>query len=113
MLNQAADRGDPTAELPSAPVAADAVAAVRLGIWISATRCFLTYVVAPAAGALGLFVGPVGLVLQVLGAITATSGARTLWSLGHRARFVYAFVAGAVTLAAAASLVRCLMGVLR
>jgi hypothetical protein len=91
----------------------EAISAVQLGIWISATRCILTYVVAPAAGAIGIFLGPLGLVLQVLGAITATFGAHSLWALGHRARYLYAFVAIAVTSAAAAVLVQTLEELIR
>ncbi|HET6153315.1 MAG TPA: hypothetical protein VFE15_10175 [Marmoricola sp.] len=79
--------------------AADAMSAVQLGIWVSATRCVLTYVVAPAVGALGLILGPFGLLLQILGAITSTYGARRLWATGHRARYLYAFVATAATAA--------------
>jgi hypothetical protein len=89
---------------PPAESATDAISAVHLGIWISATRCVLTYVIAPAAGAIGIFLGPLGLVLQILGAVTASFGARNLWALGHRARYLYVFVAVAVTGATAATL---------
>jgi len=91
---------------------ADAIAAVHVGLWVSATRCVLTYVVAPAAGALGILLGPVGLVLQLLGAVTATHGARTLWAVGHRARHLYTFVALAVTAAAVPPLVSTLKDLL-
>ena len=66
--------------------AADAAAAVHVGLWVSATRCLLTYVVAPLVGALGILLGPIGLLLQVLGAVTASSGAWRLWRLRHRGR---------------------------
>ena len=36
----------------------EAAAAVHVGLWVSATRCVLTYVVAPVAGAVGVFLGP-------------------------------------------------------
>ena len=71
----------------------EALAAVHVGLWASAIRCLLTYVVAPAAGALGLLLGPVGLLLQVAGAVTSTASARRLWPLGHRLRLPYAAVA--------------------
>ncbi|MEN0128846.1 MAG: hypothetical protein AAGC49_05350 [Brevundimonas sp.] len=93
--------------------ATEAMSAVRLGIWVSATRCVLTYVVAPAAGAIGIFLGPFGLLLQLLAAVTATSGARNLWALGHRLRYVYAFVAVAVDAVTALALVRTLGAVIR
>ncbi len=50
--------------------------------------------------------------LQVLGAITATYGSCNLWSLGHRLRYVYAFVATAVTAGAVMALGQTLKGVL-
>lgn len=86
-------------ELP----ADEAMAAVRLGLWISAARCVLTYVVAPMLGALGVFLGPVGLLLQVLGAVTSVSGARRLFALRHRFRYVYGFVATAIVLSTVVS----------
>ncbi len=84
----------------------EARAAVSVGIWISATRCVLTYVVAPVLGGFGVLLGPIGLVLQVLGAITSTAGAHRLWQLGHRSRYIYAAVATAVTVSTLASLLR-------
>ena len=83
--------------------------AVHVGLWVSATRCVLTYVVAPAIGVLGVVLGPVGLVLQVLGAVTATAGARRLWGLGHWLRFPYlavALIVDSVALLALAELTR-------
>lgn len=109
----AAARSLPPGERVSAPTVNDAVSAVRLGIWASATRCVLTYVVAPAAGALGLVLGPVGMILQILGSVTAIYGARTLWSLRHRARHVYAVVAAAVTAAAVIAVIQFFEEVLR
>jgi hypothetical protein len=76
--------------------AREAAAAVHVGLWVSATRCVLTYVVAPVAGAFGLLLGPIGLLLMVCGTITATAGARRLWVLGHGLRIPYAVVAVAV-----------------
>lgn len=93
-----------TAAPPEAD-AEEARAAVQVGLYASALRCLLTYVVAPALGAAGVLLGPVGLLLQVLGAITAGAGARRLWSLGHRARVPYAVLAASVAALTAASLV--------
>jgi hypothetical protein len=96
----------PPVELPDA-AAEQARQAVHVGLWVSATRCLLTYVVAPAIGVLGVALGPLGLVLQVLGAVTASAGARRLWSLGHWLRVPYvavALVVDAVTLVALAEL---------
>ena len=76
----------------------DAVAAVRVGLWVSAARCVLTYLVAPLLGAAGVVLGPFGLLLQVAGAITATAGASRLWRTGHRLRTPYVVVAVAVDL---------------
>lgn len=97
----ASDQLDPT------PEAAEAVGAVWVGLWVSALRCLLTYVVAPALGALGVVLGPVGLALQLLGAVTSTAGALRLRTLGHRARYAYAAIAVAIwaaTLLSVASL---------
>jgi hypothetical protein len=79
-------------------LAEHARSAVWVGLYVSAARCLLMYVVAPLVGALGVFLGPLGLLLQVLGTITAVGGARRLWMLRHRGRLVYAFVAGALIL---------------
>ena len=79
--------------VPDSDPAREAAAAVHVGLYVSATRCVLTYIVAPAAGALGLVLGPIGLVLMLAGAITATAGARRLWMLKHRLRLPYAAVA--------------------
>lgn len=76
----------------------DARSAVRVGLYVSALRCVLTSVVAPAAGTLGLVLGPFGLLVQILGAITSTSGALRLWRLGHRAAVPCTVVAIAVDL---------------
>ncbi len=91
----------------------EAMAAVQVGLYVSALRCLLTYVVAPAAGAAGVLLGPIGLVLLLLGAVTSTAGARRLWALGHRARIPYVAIALAVWTLAAASVVQLVIGVLR
>ncbi len=83
----------------------EATAAVHVGLWVSATRCVLTYVVAPLAGAIGVFLGPIGLLLQVLGAITATAGAHRLWALRSRLRLPYIGLAVAVDLLALVAMV--------
>lgn len=93
--------------------AEEAVAAVHVGLYVSALRCLLTYVVAPALGAVGVLLGPVGLVLQVLGTITAGFGARRLWALRHRARLPYALLAGVLLVLTVASLTQAIGGVLR
>lgn len=92
-------------ELDPQPTAADeARSAVWVGLYVSAARCLLTYVVAPVAGAVGVFLGPLGFLLQVLGTITAVGGARRLWALHHRGRLAYALVAAALTLFTLATL---------
>lgn len=91
----------------------EARAAVHVGLWTSATRCVLSYVVAPVAGAFGILLGPLGLVLQCLGAVTATAGARRLWILRHRARFAYVGVATAIDLFVVLTLAQLTIGVLR
>jgi hypothetical protein len=84
--------------------AREATAAVHVGLWVSATRCVLTYVVAPVAGAIGIFLGPLGLLLQIAGAVTASSGAHRLWSLHHRLRLPYVALALSVDLLAVIAL---------
>jgi hypothetical protein len=105
--------GTDTAHDDEPTPAEEALAAVHVGLWVSATRCILTYVVAPAAGALGVFLGPLGLVLQLLGSVTATTGARRLWTLKHRARLPYALVAAAVDLLAVFALIEIVKDLLR
>lgn len=91
----------------------EALAAVHVGLWVSATRCVLTYLVAPALGAIGIFLGPFGMVLQLLGAVTATTGARRLWVMRHRARFAYLGLAAAVDALAVIAVLQVLAGVTR
>ena len=95
---------------PEEDAAEQARAAVWVGLYVSAARCLLTYVVAPAVGALGVLFGPLGLVLQVLGTITSISGARRLWVLRHRGWALYALVAAALTLFTAATAGQLLVG---
>ena len=81
---------------------------VRMGIYVSAIRCLITYVAAPALGTAGVlagFLGAAAVVLQILGAVLCTFGAIKLWKLKHRARYLYAGVAVAVYLATALTLV--------
>lgn len=75
---------------------AEARAAVRLGLVISGTRCLLQYVVAPAIGALGWVLGPVGLLLQLAGAVTSVAGVVRLRRLRGRWSVPYAAVAAGV-----------------
>ena len=93
--------------------AQEAMAAVQVGLYVSAARCLLTYVVAPVAGTLGVLLGPIGFVLLLLGAITSAAGARRLWLLEHRARFPYAAIALAACALLAVSVVELVQGVLR
>jgi hypothetical protein len=101
---------EPVVDSVAEPEAQRAIAAVRVGLYVSAVRCILTYVVAPALGALGLVLGPIGLLLQLLGTLTSISGARRLHRLGHPARRPYAALAGALVLMTTASLLSYLAG---
>ncbi len=89
----------------------DAAAAqeqVRSGIYLTAVRCLLTYVLIPgvsATGALAGLLGVAGLGLQLLGAAVSTFGAIKLWQLRHRARFLYGMVTGCVYAATILSVV--------
>lgn len=77
---------------------------VRLGLYVSAVRCILTYLLAPALGATGAFagfLGVAGLGLALIGSVLSTYGAVRLWRLRHRARFLYAAVTLVVYLATA------------
>ena len=94
------------APAPSAQAVSEARSAVALGLYVSATRCLLTYVVAPLIGALGWVLGPLGLLLQVLGAITSVAGAVRLRRITGRWSVVYAAVAAAVVIATAWALLR-------
>jgi hypothetical protein len=106
------DAGTPDSSTP-VDLAREAAAAVHVGLWVSAIRCVLTYVVAPLLGGLGLVLGPVGLLLQILGAITATTGAGRLRRLRHRAWAAYAIVALTVDVLTAVSLGQWALAVLR
>ncbi|MGL4340639.1 MAG: hypothetical protein ACRCSP_09520 [Rhodoglobus sp.] len=70
---------------------------VHLGIWVSASRCFLVYVAAPVAGGFAGVFGLTGMVLQVLGCLAAISGARTLFRHRHRLRYPYVVITVAVS----------------
>ncbi|MGL5808995.1 MAG: hypothetical protein ACRCYQ_03520 [Nocardioides sp.] len=81
----------------------DTVAAghVRVGIYTSALRCMISYVLIPgmgAAGALAGLLGIAGVGMQIAGAALCTVGAYRLWQRGHRARYAYAAIAAAVYL---------------
>lgn len=91
----------------------EAMAAVQVGLYVAAVRCLLTYIVAPALGSIGMLLGPVGLGLQLLGAVTSAAGARRLWRLGHRARVPYAAVALTLCVLTAASVLQLAGGALR
>ena len=89
------------------------MAAVQVGLYVSAARCLLTYVVAPVAGTLGCLPRSDRLrPAPARGAITSAAGARRLWQLGHPARFLYAAIAIAVcALAGRSSVVELVEGV--
>jgi hypothetical protein len=81
---------------------------VRLGIYVSAIRCLVTYALAPALGTAGTmtgFLGVAGVALQILGAVLCTMGAIRLWKLGHRLRYLYAVIAAAVYVVTALTLI--------
>ncbi|MGL5810708.1 MAG: hypothetical protein ACRCYQ_12250 [Nocardioides sp.] len=81
---------------------------VRIGIYISAVRCLITYALIPGISATGSLAGLLGLggvLLQIVGAAVSTYGAIKLWQLRHRARHLYALVTLCVYLATAFSLI--------
>lgn len=78
------------------------------GLYLSAIRCVLTYVVVPMAGALaGLasLVEPAAVVLQVVAAVFAVRGARRLWATGHGLKWLYAAIAVVLVVWAAVTVV--------
>ena len=80
---------------------------VRLGLYVSAFRCVITYLIAPALGASGAFagfLGVAGLGLALLGSVISTYGAIRLWKTRHRARFLYVAVTCLVYLASGLAL---------
>lgn len=93
--------------------AAEARSAVHVGLYVSAVRCLLTYVVAPVMGLAGPLLGAAGFVLQILGSIVAVAGAQRLWHLGHRARVPYALVAGITAVMSATLIFELLRGIFR
>lgn len=103
---------DPVVE--QSAVAADAAREqVRLGLYVSAVRCLVTYLVAPTLGVTGAFagfLGVAGLGLALVGSVISTYGAVRLWRLRHRARFLYAAVTLAVYLAAALAAYEVVLG---
>ena len=84
----------------------NARSAVTLGLYVSATRCLLQYVVAPALGVFGVFVGGLGVLLQVVGCVTSVAGARRLRSLVSRWWPAYAVLATVVGIVTASVLFR-------
>jgi len=81
---------------------------VRMGIYISAVRCIITYALIPAISVTGSLAGLLGLVgvgLQILGAAVSTFGAIRLWQLRHRARYLYVAVTACVYIATIFSII--------
>ena len=78
----------------------DAQSAFSKSIFISATRCLLTYVLIPLLGpVVGLSgsVGPVlGLVLGLASAISITLSTRRFFAADHRFRWAYAAIGGTI-----------------
>jgi hypothetical protein len=78
----------------------DAQRAFSRSIWISASRCLLTYVFLPILGPLlGLSgaVGPVfGLVLGAVSMVAIVFATRRFFAADHRWRWAYAGIGGAV-----------------
>jgi len=69
-------------------------------VWISATRCLLTYVLIPVLGPiLGLTgaVGPsLGLVVGAVSLVAITASMRRFWRADHRLRWPYTAIGGAI-----------------
>ncbi len=82
------------------PSAASAQQAFSRSVWISATRCLLTYVVLPVLGpVLGLTgaVGPaLGLVVGTVSMIAIVVSMRRFWAAQHRLRWHYGALGGAI-----------------
>ncbi len=82
------------------PSAASAQRAFGRSVWISATRCLLTYVILPVLGpVLGLTgaVGPVlGLVVGTVSMIAIVASMRRFWAAEHRLRWHYTALGGAL-----------------
>jgi hypothetical protein len=78
----------------------DAQRAFSRSIWISASRCLLTYVLLPILGPLlGLSgaVGPVlGLALGAVSMVAIVFATRRFFAADHRWRWAYAAIGGAV-----------------
>lgn len=102
---------DAAALVPADDQIARAKAAVTVGLYVSATRCLLQYVVAPVLGVLGVFAGGLGVLLQVLGCVTSVAGARRLRQLESRWWMAYAVLALLVGMVTVAVLVRTVMEV--
>lgn len=68
--------------------------AVFLGLWVSAIRCLLTYIVGPGIGLLGIAAfGVVALLLHLLGIVTSVNGAVRLHRAGNGWWRAYAVLA--------------------
>jgi hypothetical protein len=79
---------------------AGAQSAFSRSVWISASRCLLTYVLLPVLGPLvGLSgrVGPVlGLSLGAVSVVAIVAATRRFFAADHRWRWRYAAIAGAI-----------------
>jgi len=79
-----------------------------VGIYASALRCLLTYLVAPATAVwipvAGATIGSLAHALQALGAAVATAGCVTLWQTKHWARAPYTLITAAILALALAPL---------
>jgi hypothetical protein len=89
--------------LPASPRRPDGGTAERVfsrSVWLSASRCLLTYVVLPVLGPVLGFSGAVGPVLGlVLGAVSVVAivwSMRRFWAADHRLRWAYTAVGGAI-----------------
>lgn len=69
---------------------------VRWGIWVSALRCILTYVVAPLTGGLAGVLGIAGLCLQCIACVVVVNGTRQLWLAKNRWRLAYLAISALV-----------------
>jgi hypothetical protein len=84
------------------------LAQVRWGVYLSAARCLVTYLLMPGLGIVGVVGGVLGFLgtgIQVIGAVLCSVGAYRLWRAQHWARYGYVAVAASVYLVTAVHLV--------
>lgn len=84
----------------------DARGVVLTGVWISALRCIVQYVIAPGLGAAGFWLPWMSELVQIIACLITASGALRLHSRHDRRRHLYTAIAVFVWITTVLTLLR-------